>query len=96
MHHFPVPPSSATATATPAPVAAAVAQWARAALGLEATAVVFATEQACRDAGCPVVETTLTVLEPGRTRRWRLAHPRGVVTKTMVQQTLTAPPWQTG
>jgi hypothetical protein len=84
--------------ASPAPDAATLAQtrvvkaWVRACLGLGATADVALFEVPCVDAGCPLVETTVVVMEPHRTRRWTFTRPKAAITKIMVQQTLATPP----
>jgi hypothetical protein len=71
---------------------AAIKRWTTQILHLPADAVVHVAETTCRDAGCPLVETTVTVLALGHTRRWRLVRPRITVTKLMLQQTLASPP----
>ena len=78
----------------------ALERWTREALALTGDAVVLVNDRGCTDPGCPIWEASISVLEPGRTRMWRLVHPRGVFTKIMVRQTvLTMPapmPWWSG
>lgn len=71
---------------------AALERWTREALALADDAMVFVRDRSCVDPGCPVWEATISVLEPERTRTWRLAHPRGVFTKIMVRQAVLAAP----
>jgi hypothetical protein len=69
-----------------------VKSWVHAYLGLDEHAAITLHEVACVDPGCPLVETTIAVLEPGRTRRWKLTRPKVAITKLMVHQTLATPP----
>ncbi len=84
--------------AAPPPSAAALEQtrvvksWVRAYLALDAMAEITLFEVACVDAGCPLLETTVAVLEPHRTRRWKFTRPKAAITKLMVHQTLATPP----
>jgi hypothetical protein len=41
--------------------------WVRALCGLDETVVVSVTELACRDEGCPDVETVIGIMRPGET-----------------------------
>ena len=91
MHRF-IPDPDAPETTLNPEQAAAVKRWARAALGLPEDTVVTVAETPCRDAGCPLVETVLTVFEDRRTRAWAFTRPRAAVTQMMVRQTLATPP----
>jgi hypothetical protein len=91
MHRFIPEPDAPETALNPAQVAA-VKRWARAALGLGEDGVVTVAETACRDAGCPLVETMVTVFEDRRTRAWVFTRPRAAVTQMMVRQTLATPP----
>jgi len=70
----------------------ALERWTREALELTGDAVVLVNDRGCTDPGCPIWEANISVLEPGRTRTWRLVHPRGVFTKIMVRQAVLAAP----
>ncbi len=65
--------------------------------GLDAEAVVSVREIACVDAGCPLVETQVMVLE-GRTgtRIWRFTRSRAAITRLIVQQVLASAPERRG
>jgi len=82
----------------PGPAESALAQsrtvksWVRAFLGVDDAVAVTLHEVACVDPGCPLVETSIVVLEPTRTRRWKLTRPKAAITKLMVHQTLATPP----
>jgi len=91
MHRF-IPEVGAPEAVLDPEQAAAVKRWARAALGLAADTVVTVSETPCVDAGCPLVETVVTVFEAGRTRCWAFTRPRAAVTQMMVRQTLATPP----
>ena len=88
MHHFadPVGPDG------PGLPMEALERWTREALELTGDAVVLVNDRGCTDPGCPIWEATISVLEPGRTRTWRLVHPRGVFTKILVRQAVLAAP----
>ena len=72
--------------------AIAIKRWTREVLKVADDAVITVAEFACSDAGCPLLETTISVFEEGRTRSWKLTRPRIAVTKMMVQQTLQSQP----
>ncbi len=91
MHRFIPEPGAPETTLNPGQ-AATVKRWARAALGLGDSVVVTVAETPCRDAGCPLVETMVTVFEDQRTRVWVLTRPRAAVTQMMVRQTLATQP----
>jgi hypothetical protein len=93
MHRFIPEPGGTEPTLKPEE-AAAIKRWARAALGLPEAVMVTVTETPCRDAGCPLVETVVTVFEDNRTRAWAFTRPRAAVTQMMVRQTLATPPKQ--
>jgi len=91
MHRF-IPEEGAPESALDPEQSAAVKRWARAALGLDEDTVVTVSETPCVDAGCPLVETVVTVFEAARTRCWAFTRPRAAVTQLMVRQTLAMPP----
>jgi hypothetical protein len=91
MHRFIPEPGGTEPTLKPEE-AAAIKRWARSALGLPEAVIVTVTETPCRDAGCPLVETVVTVFEDNRTRAWAFTRPRAAVTQMMVRQTLATPP----
>ena len=91
MHRF-IPEVGVPKAALDPEQAAAVKRWARAALGLAEDTVVTVSEIPCVDAGCPLVETMVTVFEATRTRCWAFTRPRAAVTQMMVRQTLATPP----
>ena len=70
----------------------AIKRWATAFLKLPGDAVVTVSEFPCADAGCPLVETTVAVFEPARTRRWHFTRSRVAITRLLVQQALASPP----
>jgi hypothetical protein len=88
MHHF-AEPAGPDGPGVPLE---ALERWTREALALTGDAVVLVNDRGCTDPGCPIWEASISVLEPGRTRMWRLVHPRGVFTKIMVRQTVLAAP----
>lgn len=75
---------------------AAIKRWTSEILKLEADATLTVSELACRDPGCPLVETVVTVFESSGTRQWRFTRPRIAVTKLMLQQTLATLPRREG
>ena len=94
MHRFiPDPTAEAPATINPEHTVA-IKHWTARLLHLAADDTVHVAEIACADAGCPLVETWITVIsaEAGNLRRWHLVRPRSTVTKMMLQQTLATPP----
>lgn len=70
----------------------AIKRWTREILGLRADDAVTVSELACRDPGCPVLETVIAVFAEGVTMRWKFARPGCAVTRTMLRQTLAAAP----
>ena len=72
--------------------AAAIKRWAADCLHLGPDDVVTVSELRCGDAGCPLVETVITVFGSGPARRWTLIRPKVAVTRLMVQQTLASAP----
>lgn len=91
MHRFIPEPGAPEATLNPEQVVA-IKRWSRAALRLPDDVVVTVSETPCRDAGCPLVETVVTVFEARQTRSWAFTRPRAAVTQMMVRQTLATPP----
>lgn len=71
---------------------AAIKKWTRDILGLAEDDVITINELACRDPGCPILETIIAVFAEGVTMRWKFSRPGCAVTKTMLCQTLTTPP----
>jgi hypothetical protein len=94
VHHFIPLDDLATSERTLNPEhATAIKRWTREFLHLPDDTVVTVNELACRDPGCPLVETVVVVFDAdGRKRRWRFTRPNIAVTKLMVQQTLATPP----
>jgi len=88
-------PSDAEPPADPSH-ALAIKRWTREVLGIEPEATITVSELACRDPGCPLIETVVTVFDPVGTRQWRFTRPRVAVTKLMLQQTLATPPRREG
>lgn len=95
VHHFVSLPSD-NADSSPPGIdpqhTLAIKRWTREYLKLPEAAVVSVHEFGCRDAGCPLLQTVIAVLEDGQTRTWKLTRPRMAVTKMMIQQTLAMPP----
>ena len=92
MHRF-IPSSESAASPAIDPAhTAAIKRWAREFLRLEDESTLTVSEIGCVDAGCPLVETAVTVFAPNETKSWRFTRPRIAVTKAMVQQTLSTPP----
>lgn len=96
MHRF-IPEPGAPRLPAPDPEhTAAIKRWTREILGLTDDAtVVTVSEIACADAGCPLVETAVTVFDSAGTRLWKFTRPRVAVTKLMLRQTLSTPPART-
>lgn len=93
----PVPKSSASDIPASSPCSsseqrAAIKRWTREILGLAEDDVILVNEFSCRDPGCPVLETVVTVLAEGVTMRWKFARPGSTVTKTMLRQALATKP----
>ena len=95
VHHFialPLENEGAAPTIDPSHTIA-IKRWAREYLKLPESSVVSVNEFACRDPGCPLLETVISVFaEGGGARVWKLTRPRIAVTKTMIHQTLAMPP----
>ncbi len=94
VHHFVALPSIETGSlpAVDPQHTLAIKRWTREFLKLPEDSVVSLHEFACSDAGCPLLETVISVFDPQRTRTWKLTRPRVAVTKMMIQQTLKTPP----
>lgn len=88
MHDFQNPRPDSVA----AEHAAAIRRWTRDFLKLDDDAVITITELACRDPGCPLIETVVAVFDSAGARKWAFTRPNVAVTKAMVQQTLATPP----
>lgn len=92
MHRFIPDPDRPAPTVDPSHTQA-IKRWTRELLALPDDAVVAVNELACVDAGCPLVETIVTVSDaPGRTRGWRFTRPRAAITRLLVQQSLASAP----
>ena len=94
VHHFvalPSPENGAGAPIDPQHTLA-IKRWTREYLKLAEESVVSVQEFACRDAGCPLLETVITVFDEELTRIWKLTRPRVAVTKLMIHQTLASRP----
>jgi hypothetical protein len=74
----------------------AIKRWTQEVLALDEDAPITVSELACRDPGCPLLETVVTVFDDRGTRQWRFTRPRIAVTKLMLQQTLATPPRREG
>lgn len=72
--------------------ALAIKRWAVEILGLGEDDTVTVSELTCRDAGCPLVETSIIVFGVNQTRQWKFVRPKVAVTRLMVHQTLASPP----
>ncbi|HTJ77396.1 MAG TPA: hypothetical protein VL357_00205 [Rariglobus sp.] len=95
MHRFiPDPDGLTDSTLDPAHTAA-IKRWTRDVLRLHEDAVITVSEIPCADAGCPLVETAVTVFDEAGTRLWKFTRPRIAVTKLMLRQTLATPPAHT-
>jgi hypothetical protein len=90
MHRFIPDPAEATPAINPEH-AAAIRRWTREFLRLPEDIVIMVSDTPCRDPGCPLVETIVSVFETGGTRAWTFTRPAVAVTKTMLQQTLATP-----
>ena len=71
---------------------AAMKRWTREILGLTEEDVVTITELACRDPGCPLMETVIAVFAEGVTMRWKFSRPGSAVSKALLKQTLASAP----
>jgi len=75
----------------------AIKRWARAALALPDDVPVSVSQIACREAGCPDVETVIGVMKPGcNFVSWRILLPAAEVTEADVRRVLVAPAGQPG
>ena len=95
VHHFVAPPleNEGAAPMVDPSHTIAIKRWTRDYLKLPESSVVSVNEFACRDPGCPLLETVISVFaEGGGARVWKLTRPRVAVTKTMIHQTLAMPP----
>jgi len=92
VHRFIPDPSAPTPDDAVLAQTRVVKNWVRAFLGIDDNTAVTLHEVACVDPGCPLVETSIVVFEPARTRRWKLTRPKAAITKLMVHQTLATPP----
>ena len=93
MHRF-IPEHGATERSLNPEHTAAIKRWTSDILHLPADSVVTVNEIACADAGCPLVETAVTVFSETGARLWKFTRPRVAVTKLMLQQILATPPAQ--
>jgi len=91
-HRFIPGPDPSTPVAFNPEHATAIKRWTRDILRLPDDAIITVSEAACADAGCPLVETAVTVFDAHGTRLWKFTRPRVAVTKLMLQQTLVMPP----
>lgn len=91
-HRFIPAPNSGPAPGLDPGQTVALKRWTRELLDLGEEEVVTVTEIPCADAGCPLVETMVTVFAPGRTRAWAFTRPKFALTRLMLQQTLATPP----
>jgi hypothetical protein len=92
MHRFIPEPGSPACEPINPEHAAAIRRWTRETLRLAEDAVITVTDTPCRDAGCPLVETMVTVFDQTGTRAWAFTRPAIAVTQMMVRQTLATPP----
>lgn len=67
-------------------VSARVKTWVRTALHLDDDVAVVVTQLACREAGCPPLETVLAVLHPGAALSVHLPFPADQLTADAVQR----------
>lgn len=94
-HRF-IPETDAAAPPPNPEFTTAIKRWAAELLRLGPDATVTVAELRCRDEGCPLVETTVTVFNDDGTRTWAFTRPKVALTKLMVQQTLATLPRCTG
>lgn len=70
-----------------------IKRWARAALALSDDVPVSVSQVACREAGCPDVETVIGVMKPGfNFTTYRVLKPVAEITETDVRRALATPP----
>lgn len=96
MGHSFIPVEGAENAAADPAKTSAIKRWTREVLALDEDTPITVSESACRDPGCPLLETVVTVFDPTGTRQWRFTRPRIAVTKLMLQQTLATPPRREG
>ncbi len=76
---------------------ASIKRWARAALDLADDVPVSVSQVACREAGCPDIETVIGVLKPGfNFATWRILLPATQVTEADVRRALAPSPSEPG
>jgi hypothetical protein len=72
---------------------APIKRWARAALALSDDVPVSVSQVACREAGCPDIETVIGVMKPGYNfTSFRIPMPVAEVTEADVRRATTPPP----
>jgi hypothetical protein len=91
-HVFVPVPASADALRSPPAHLLTLKQWTRDILGLGEDDIITINELACRDPGCPVLETIVAVFAEGSTLRWKLPRPGCAITRTLLRQALATPP----
>lgn len=96
MGHTFIPVADESPSAPDPAHSAAIKRWTREILKLDTEATITVNELACRDPGCPLLETIVTVFSGSGTCQWRFTRPRIAVTKLMLQQTLATPPERRG
>lgn len=96
MSHRFVPDSDAEPPPPRLDFVLAIKRWTADLLHLDPDATITVSELACRDEGCPLVETAITVFDNEGTRTWCFTRPKIALTKLMVQQTLATPPRRAG
>ncbi|WP_187972001.1 nitrate reductase [Aquibium microcysteis] len=70
-----------------------IKRWARAALALSDDVPVSVSQVACREAGCPDLETVIGVMKPGfNFTTYRVLKPVAEITETDVRRALATPP----
>ncbi len=94
MHRFiPDPDASHEPPAIDPTHTAAIKTWTAAVLHLGPDDAVHVAESPCRDPGCPLVETTVTVFgADASTRLWRFTRPRAAITRGLVKLALSGSP----
>lgn len=96
MSHRFIPEPNAEPPAPRLDFVVAIKRWTTELLHLGPDATITVSELVCRDEGCPLVETAITVFDEEGTRTWRFTRPKVALTKLMVQQTLATPPRRAG
>jgi len=75
----------------------AIKGWTRAALALADDVPVSVSQAACREAGCPDVETVIGIMRPGfNFTTYRIPMPVAEVTEADVHRAVTPPPGPAG